>query len=139
MIPHAINILDGPRCVLACNQQLTKIYRWQYINTLYEGLHLNIICLERNVCKCYNNLRNRENHHPFFLYRFQNLTLSLYCSNSSIQLPLLSSIFAGTPGQALVKMTFRVAEQTNKKKSVEERGAQCKLEAGALLEESKNN
>ena len=36
-------------------------------------------------------------------------------------------------------MTFRVAEQTNKKKSVEERGAQCKLEAGALLEELKNN
>ena len=42
-------------------------------------------------------------------------------------------------GQALAKMTYREAEWTNVKKSVERRGAQCKLDAGAILEELKNN
>ena len=45
-------------------------------------------------------------------------------------------------GQALAKMTCRGGrnEQTNKQKmSLERRGAQCKLEAGAILEELKNN
>ena len=65
--------------------------------------------------------------------------------------PLLPSIFtkvnkkkkteeAEPQGQALAKRTCRGGvKQTNKEMSLERRGAQCKLEAGAILEELKNN
>ena len=43
-------------------------------------------------------------------------------------------------GQALAKRTCRGGKTNKQKKmSLERRGAQCKLEAGAILEELKNN
>ena len=64
--------------------------------------------------------------------------------------PLLPSIFtkankktkrrekAEPQGQGLAKRTCRRNKQI-KKMSVERKGAQCKLEAGAILEELKSN
>ena len=42
-------------------------------------------------------------------------------------------------GKALGKRTCLGVKRTNKKMSLERRGAQCKLEVGAILEELKNN
>ena len=65
--------------------------------------------------------------------------------------PLLPSIFtkanqkikkreeAEPQGHALAKRTYRREERTNKKMSVERKGAQCKLKAEAILEEFKSN
>ena len=72
-------------------------------------------------------------------------------SSSSMYFPLLPSIFtkvnkntkkrdkAEPQGQALVKRTCRGAKRVNKKMLVEKRAAQCKLEAGAIVIELKNN
>ena len=78
-------------------------------------------------------------------------SFSYHSSSSSIHFLLFPSIFTEVnykvkkreevkpQGHALVKRTYRGAKRTNKKMSVERRGAQRKLEAGPILEELKNN
>ena len=73
-------------------------------------------------------------------------------SSSGMYFPLLPSIFtkvnknikkreeAEPQGQALAKRTCRGGQnEQTKKMSLERKGAQCKPEAGAILEELKNN
>ena len=73
-------------------------------------------------------------------------------SSSSMYFPLLPSIFtkvnlkrrkkreeAEPQGQALAKRTCRGGETNKKNMLLVRRGAQCKLEAGAIVEELKNN